>query len=104
MFVILGHVRPLYDETYSTSLVESSSRMCLLCRRPEYPAEEMEKAEIIDECEDLTPDYDDFGGMVWFVFTDFSPYSLLSATSGGILGLFSDLSFGPIFIFSCFIR
>jgi len=35
--------------------------------RPQYPAEETEKAEIIDECENVTPECDDFSGTVCFI-------------------------------------
>ena len=36
--------------------------------RPEYPAEEMEKAETVEEYENVTPECDDVSLMVCFAF------------------------------------
>jgi len=54
--------------------------------RPEYPAEEMEKAEIIDECENVTPDCDDFSVMVCYNCCYLSVDAYLHR---GLLGAFS---------------
>ena len=85
--------------------------------RPQYPAEETEKAEIIDECENVTPECDDISGTVCLITATLGylyRVSLLKLIShhkrlatqtafSVISDALWDLCCGKVFIFSCFI-